>query len=88
MPHTKSAAKRAKQSVVRRTNNRATKSTIHTLSLKLAEAIEAGDKEKAMEAFSAFASGLDKAAKAGAITDNNASRHKARASAALKKIKA
>jgi small subunit ribosomal protein S20 len=88
MPHTKSAAKRAEQNVDRRTNNRATKSTIHTLSLKLAEMIEAGDKDKAMKAFSAFVSGLDKAAKTGVIAENNASRRKARGASALKKIKA
>jgi small subunit ribosomal protein S20 len=88
MPHTKSAAKRAKQSVVRRTSNRATKATIHTLSVRLGEAVESGDKAKAMETFRAFASSLDKAAKRGMLTANNASRHKARASSALAKIKA
>jgi small subunit ribosomal protein S20 len=88
MPHTKSAAKRAKQSVVRRTSNRAAKATIRTLSVRLGEAVENGDKAKAMEVFRAFASSLDKAAKRGTLTANNASRHKARASAALTKIKA
>lgn len=86
MPNIKQAGKRAKQALVRRMRNRSTRSEIATSRRLFVEAVDSKDKAKAMKAFSAFCSMLDKSAKRGIIKQNAADRRKARASAMLKKL--
>jgi ribosomal protein S20 len=83
MANIKSAEKRAHQAVERNRRNRSVKSRILTASKAFLAAAEEGDKAKAQQLFSRFASLLDKSAKKGIIKANNASRHKSRASARL-----
>lgn len=86
MPNIKSAGKRARQAEVRRMKNRSTKSAVLTARRHFVEAVESKDKKKALEAFNAFCSILDKSAKRGVLMQNNADRRKARASAQLAKM--
>ena len=87
MPNIKSAAKRARQALRFRATNRAVTSLILKANKRFLQAVTAGDKSKAQEAFAAYCSVLDKAAKHGVIKPNNADRKKARASSKLAKIK-
>ena len=87
MPNIKSAAKRAKTSLEKRTRNRAEKANIATLAKKLIEATTAKDKTKSGEIFCAYASTVDKAVKKGIITRNTADRKKSRAAIKIAAIK-
>ena len=87
MPNTKSAKKRLRQSLVRRTRNRAAKSGLKTQIRKVTEAITAGDAEKAQAEYQLVAKKLDKAASAKVIHANAAARTKSRLSARLKAAK-
>ena len=78
MTHTKSAAKRMKQSIKRNLNNRVRKSRVHTSEGHLDDAIAAGDAVAAKKALEACFSVLDKAAKVGSIHGNKADRKKSR----------
>ncbi len=86
MPNLPSAAKRMVTSRIKRTANRASKTRLATTNRLYREALTAGDKSKAQELNRTYSSQLDKAVKQGVIKANNASRHKARAAAALKKV--
>jgi small subunit ribosomal protein S20 len=88
MPNTKSAKKRMRQSLVRRTRNRAAKGAIKTQVQKTRAAITAGNVQSAEAEFRLAATRLDKAATAGIIHANRAARLKSRLSAALKAAKA
>jgi small subunit ribosomal protein S20 len=88
MPNTKSAKKRMRQSLVRRTRNRAAKGAIKTQVQKTRAAIVAGNVQSAEGEFRLAAKRLDKAAAAGIIHPNHAARVKSRLSAALKTVKA
>jgi small subunit ribosomal protein S20 len=88
MPNTKSAAKRHRQSLVRRERNRARKSKIRTQIRKVREAIAAGDTEKAATEFRAATKAVDQGAAAGVVHANLAGRVKSRLSAAIKAAKA
>lgn len=85
MPTTKSAAKRMITSRKRRENNKAAKGSLHTTLRKLREVAAGGDKAKASEIAREYSSMLDKAVKQGSVKANNASRHKSRVAALLKK---
>jgi small subunit ribosomal protein S20 len=87
MPNSKSAAKRHRQSLVRRDRNRAEKSKIKTQVKKVREAIAAGDVTKAEAEFRATAKTIDKAAAKGVVHANLAGRVKSRLSAAIKSTK-
>ncbi|HWB00534.1 MAG TPA: 30S ribosomal protein S20 [Pirellulales bacterium] len=87
MPNTKSAKKRLKQSLVRRTRNRATKSALKTHSRRVRDAIAEGNLEKATTEFRLATARTDKAAAHGVIHANAAARVKSRLSAALKAAK-
>lgn len=78
MPNTASAAKQMRQSRKRRSRNRAAKSTIKTLTRRLLQAIESGNREASLAALSRVESALDKAAKKKILHPNNASRKKSR----------
>ena len=87
MPNTKSAKKRLRQNLVRRSRNRATKSTLKTQIRKVTEAITSGDGEKAQTEYRLLTKKLDRAASANVIHANAAARTKSRLSARLKAAK-
>ncbi len=87
MPNTKSAKKRLRQSLVRRTRNRATKSVLKTLVKKVRESIAEGDVAEGEQNLRAAARKLDQAAGGRVIHRNAAARVKSRLSAALKVAK-
>jgi small subunit ribosomal protein S20 len=84
MPITKSSKKRLRQSIARRTRNRAVKSSLRTQIKRVLAAIEAGEREKIEGEYRLACRKLDKAAAAGVIHRNTASRHKSRLSARVK----
>jgi len=86
MPHTKSARKRMKQSLRRRTANRSARSGILTARRRFLEALAKGDKVQSQELFRRYCSVLDKAAKKGVIKANAANRRKSRAALKLKAL--
>lgn len=88
MPNTKSAKKRHKQSLVRRTRNRAAKSSIKTQVRKVRDAIAAGDAATAETELRAASKTVDRAAAKGIVHANLAARVKSRLSAAVKTVKA
>lgn len=87
MPNSKSAKKRLRQDAVRRTRNRAVKSSIKTQVRKVREAITAGDVATAETELRLAAKRVDKAAAAGVVHANLAARVKSRLSAAVKTAK-
>jgi small subunit ribosomal protein S20 len=88
MPRTKSAAKQARASVRRQTRNRSIKSRLHTLESKFLSFIDAKKPAEAAEAYRAFSSAIDKAAKVQVVHRNTASRKKSRLAARLKTVAA
>ena len=87
MPNIKSAKKRLKQSLVRRTRNRATKHALHTECKKVAAAATAGNVELAETELRVAAKKLDQAASKHVIHRNAAARVKSRLSARVKAAK-
>jgi len=86
MARTRSAAKQARSSVRRQANNKSQKSKLHTLEKKLLAALDAKQVAEATQAYSAFSSALDKAAKVQVVHRNLASRKKSRLAIRLKAI--
>ena len=87
MPHTRSAAKRLRQSIKRNASNRAATSGVRTAIKRLDDAVAKGDKAAVAKAVSSAFARIDKAAKTHAIHPNTASRRKslvARKAAAVK----
>ncbi len=78
MANIKSAAKRARQTVVRTEQNRAALSAIKTYTKALSAAIAAGKKDEAKAGLQTLASALDKAVKTGRVHKNLADRKKSR----------
>jgi small subunit ribosomal protein S20 len=78
MPTTKSAKKRLRQSLERRTQNRATKSAIKTQVRKVRAAVAAGDLAKAQTELRLAAKKLDRAGVKRVIHPNAAARTKSR----------
>jgi small subunit ribosomal protein S20 len=87
MPNTKSAKKRLRQSLERRTRNRAVKSSLKTQIKKVLSAVDGGDAAASADEFRAAAKKLDQAAAKGVIHRNKAARLKSRLSARLKTAK-
>lgn len=83
MPHSASAKKRHRQSLVRRQRNRAVKSEIRTSIRRLFESIRTGEIDSASETFRLVAKKADRAASARVIHPNRAARIKSRLSARL-----
>jgi small subunit ribosomal protein S20 len=83
MANTRSAAKRARETVNRTLSNKAVLTGIKSQEKKLNAAIAAGEKTKAEAELVVFASHLDKAAKRGIIHQNLADRRKSRAAHAI-----
>jgi small subunit ribosomal protein S20 len=86
MANTKSAAKRARQTVRRTLQNKIVMTGIRTQQRKLATALSAGDQAQAQAALQMLSSKLDKAAKRGVVHRNLANRRKSRASKAVLKL--
>ncbi|PWU08887.1 MAG: 30S ribosomal protein S20 [Verrucomicrobia bacterium] len=76
MANTKSAAKRARQNVVRTAQNTRIISTLKTKQKNFRAAVREGKKEAIHAAMVALSSCLDKAAKRGVIHKNSADRKK------------
>jgi small subunit ribosomal protein S20 len=74
----KSQIKRNKQNEKRRVRNRVFRGSARSFVKKARLAIEAGEKESAIEATHVAISALDKAAEKGIIHKNNAARRKSR----------
>ena len=86
MANSASARKRARQAETNRKANASRRSMMRTYMKKVVAAIEAGDKDKATEAFKTAESILDRSAKNGLIHKNKAARHKSRLIAQIKSI--
>lgn len=84
MPTTKSAKKRLRQSLEKRTRNRAVKSELKTRVRAVHEKIKAGNLDEAKEANRVLAKRLDQAAAKGIIHVNKSARTKSRVAALLK----
>lgn len=87
MPNTKSAIKAAAQNLKRRQVNLVMLDKIKKSAKNFKKAVTAGSKADAAKLLPEAFAALDKAAKKDIIHKNNASRHKARLSAMLAKIK-
>lgn len=85
MPNIKSAIKRAQTSEAKRKINAANKSRANTARRAFEDVIAQGDATASAEAFKAYSSAVDKAAKQGVMSKNAAARRKSRA---FKKINA
>jgi small subunit ribosomal protein S20 len=86
MANTKSAAKRARQTIRRTIANRKMVTAAKTKLKKARAAVLGTDKEAAAKAVARAMSQLDKAAKKNRIHKNKASRHKSQLSRALAKM--
>jgi small subunit ribosomal protein S20 len=86
MPQIKSAKKRLKQNEVQRKRNSVYKTRMRTTRRTFNEAVEAGEKEAATEAYAAFCSALDKAVNKNVIKRNTATRSKTRGAAKLRSL--
>ena len=85
MPHSASAKKRLRQSIVRRDRNRAIKSEIKTSIRKVLDARSNKDVSAAQELFRTVAKKTDQAASSRTIHRNKAARIKSRLSARILK---
>ena len=88
MPHTKSAKKRHRQSLERRTKNRSAKSAIKSQVKKVRAAAAAGDMAKAETEFRTAAEIMDRAAAKRIIHPNKSARTKSRLAHLMKSAKA
>jgi len=84
MPNSLSSKKRLRQSLDRRTRNRAVRSKIRSQIRKVREAIAAGDAEKCAAEFRLAVKRLDQAASKRILHPNAAARIKSRLSKAIK----
>lgn len=83
MAHSLSAKKRVRQSVAANARNRWRKGRVKDEVKAFLEALTAGDKAKAAEAYRKATKQLDQVAAVGAIHPNNAARRKSRLAAKL-----
>ncbi len=84
MANTASAKKRARQAHKRYLRNKAHRSRVRTMVRKVLMAIEAGDLERAREAYRQAVPVIDSMVNKGILHKNNAARKKSRLSARLK----
>lgn len=78
MANSPAAEKRARQAEQRRRHNQSRRSMMRTYIKKVEQAIKAGDKDKATEAYKAAVPIIDRMAGKGIIHQNKAARHKSR----------
>lgn len=86
MANIKSAKKRVITSEKARKHNASRRSMMRTYMKRVVAAIEAGQKETAVEAFTALVPVLDRYATKGLIHKNKAARHKSRFNAQIKAL--
>jgi small subunit ribosomal protein S20 len=86
MANIKSQIKRNRQNEARHERNKAVRSRLKTFSRKFTQAVEAGDREAAEEAFQTTSRALDKAATKGVIHRNNAANKKSRMAKKLQSL--
>jgi len=84
MPNTKSAKKRLRQSLERRTRNRTAKSAVKTQLRKIRELAASGEVDKVKAEMPLTTKKLDQAASRGVLHRNTAARLKSRLSKRLK----
>jgi len=87
MPNTQSAKKRLRQNVVRRTHNRAVKSSLRNSIRKVREAVSASEFEKADELFRFTVKKLDQAGAKRVLHPKTSARLKSRLSHHIKVAK-
>lgn len=78
MPHTRSAAKRLRQSEERRSRNKARATEIKTLKKGIVRAVHDGKKEEAESLYRTYTKRLDQAASGSSLHRNTAARAKSR----------
>jgi small subunit ribosomal protein S20 len=83
MANSLSAKKRVRQSIAANARNRWRKVKVKSVIKAFDDALHAGDKAKAAEAYKAAARTLDQVSASGTIHKNNAARHKSRLAARL-----
>jgi len=88
MANTKSADKRARQSVKRRDRNRDHVSTMRTAVKRLRKAVAAGDSKTAQDLLGSTVKVVDSTAQKGVIHRNAAARTKSRLTKAVNALKA
>lgn len=86
MANTAQSKKRARQAEKRRQHNSAQRSMLRTYVKKVANAIDAGDKSKAEEAYKVAVPVIDSMAGKGLIHRNNAARQKSRLNARIRAL--
>jgi len=87
MPNIKSAIKRVKTTETRAKENASIKTAYKTAVKNFRAAVEAGQKDKAVELFKVATKAVDKAADKGVIKDNTASRKKSSLAKELNTLK-
>jgi small subunit ribosomal protein S20 len=78
LPNIQSAAKRARQNIIREKRNRRIKSMLKTSIRRFEESLQSGDMEEARVKLNAAVRQIDKAAARGVVHKNNAARKKSR----------
>ena len=86
MANSPQARKRARQNDKRRAQNSALRSKMRTYVKSVRNAIAAGEKEKAQEAYKAAVPVLDSMCGKGIVQKNTAARYKSRMNAAIKSM--
>jgi small subunit ribosomal protein S20 len=80
------ARKRARQAEKRRKHNASMRSMFRTSIKKVLKAVEAGEKDKAADAYKAAVPMIDKMANKDIISANKAARHKSRLNARIRAL--
>ena len=86
MANSPQARKRARQAEKRRQHNASLRSTMRTAIKKVVYALDAGEKDKASEAYKTAVPMIDKMATKNIITANKAARHKSRLSSRIRAL--
>ncbi len=86
MANSKSAQKRAKQTVVRRAHNMALRSRMRTAVKKVLKAIQSGDREAAEAEYRAAVPVIDGMVNKGLVHRNKAARQKSRLNARVRTL--
>jgi small subunit ribosomal protein S20 len=79
MPNIRQQKKRVRTAAEERVENLRYRSTVKTVSKRLADAVEGGDRERIATEYAALQSWIDRAAARGALHRNAAARKKAQA---------
>ena len=86
MANIKSAIKRARQTIQRRANNMAARSRLRTAIKNVLSAVEAGEKEAAVNNLKVAVPVIDSMVNKGIIHRNKAARHKSQLNARVKAL--